>query len=523
MRAARTPAGRPAGHAHRTLPILTVAGLLLLLALNGTPPRPALLEFSLWFALGTALAAASRRLEWAYLGAAGVIALVNAVSVAKMHAVGAPLWTPELRAILDEPAILMPFIDVWAWVIAALCGLLLIWTWRHSRRVRWRRWTLVVAAFAIANVGWQFSHKEQMWKSTRSWPAYASTALLLQSRKLVVPPDEANSVCCATARAEDLRLSSALPEAERPHIVVVLLESTFDIGRLQGLSPTPSAWRRWQAVPMRVFTVGGATWVQEFAVLHGVAPPDYGPDFRFINYLAGSRLQGRLAPSLASLGYHSTSLMPYTKRFYNSEAFHRRLGMDRILGCEDLPGCAPGLPYDESENIVLQAAVDLLAQARSPQLVFLLTMSNHSPHDTHMKSSDSVCSAQHPASMCSVLADYMQRETHLAAKLAHWQDQLRQHSTRPIQIVYFGDHIPESVQKTTRTHDFLNDDNLQTIAFYFDTAANAAGPLLPPSWHCQLEPAFGASDLDALILNKAGYHSAYVQAKLARIHARAQC
>lgn len=524
MRAA-APTAPPSGTTRKNpwLPVLTAAVLLALLLLNGTPPKPPLLEFSLWFLMGITLAAVSNRLEWGYMAAAGIVVLVNAVSIAKMRAIGAPLWTPELRAILDEPAVLLPFISPWAWAAAIGFGSLLVWTWRRSQRVRWQRWTLLVAALALINVAWQLTHKDEVWKPKRNWPAYASTALLMQSRQLIVPPDTAHGVCCASARPEDLQLSTALPEPERPHIVVVLLESTFDIGRLQNLGAPPSVWRGWEAAPLRVYTVGGATWVQEFALLHGVAPPDYGPDFRFINYLAGTQLQGRLAPSLASLGYQATSLMPYTRRFYNSEAFHRQLGMQQVIGCEDLPGCTPRLSYAESEDIVLQATADLLAGAPSPQFVFMLTMSNHSPHDLRLKAADDACSMHHLAPTCSVLADYRRREAALAQKLVHWQDELRQRASRPIRIFYFGDHIPESVQQTTRPQDFVDQDNLRTVAFHFDTVAGAAKPLLPAAWHCQREPAFGVADLDALILHNAGYHSAYVQAKLERIRSSAHC
>lgn len=512
---------------HWALPLLTLAVAGALLVANGLPPRPAVLEFSLWFVAGTLLAAVSRRLEWGYLSAAALLALTDAVSVAKQRFSGAPLWAQDLPAALQAPDVLVGFVGATQWLAAGAVLLLLAWAWRRSHRVRGRRWALVLALGAFANVAYQLAHVDQVWLPERRWPPHAGTSLLMLSgwhpRGLTLPPEQLNGVCCASAPPQALRLHADAPPERRPHIVVVLLESSFDVRRIGGLATLPDPWRGWAPQPMRVFTVGGGTWVQEYALLHGVDPTLYGPDYPFIHHLAGTQLKGRLAPSLATLGYGSTSLMAYDKGFYGSARFHRALGIDAVVGCAELPDCHETRDPARRDAAVLRATADRLAGAPGPQFAFVLTMANHSPHDEGAVPLEAGCMAGHSRALCGALGDYSRREQAIEAQMRAWLQQLRQRAGRPVLVTFFGDHIPGTVAALTSPADFAGGDNRQTIAFSFDSRANGPVPLLPPDWRCQRTPAFSAAELDALILRQAGFASAYVQEKLARLRAQSRC
>jgi len=118
-------------------------------------------------------------------------------------------------------------------------------------------------------------------------------------------PDE-QLACCLRANREAERLEHV--PTKLPHVVVVLFESTFDPSAIRSSVKATRFFP--QAYPLNVHTIGGSTWVAEYALLHGVAPPIYGAGFPVINLLGPGNAEGRLPVMLRSVGYMTTTIYP---------------------------------------------------------------------------------------------------------------------------------------------------------------------------------------------------------------------
>jgi hypothetical protein len=114
--------------------------------------------------------------------------------------------------------------------------------------------------------------------------------------------------------------------------------ATFLRGTCGGVVPV-SSWLFDGAAPLRVDTVGGGTWVAEYAVFHGVSPTAHGRDHLRVLTL-GSRygLRGRLAPMLERAGYRSVAILPFAGDLLGGDAMYRSLGLRRVVDCRDVPG-----------------------------------------------------------------------------------------------------------------------------------------------------------------------------------------
>lgn len=314
-------------------------------------------------------------------------------------------------------------------------------------------------------------------------------------------------------KAEIKTESAEKPDAEKPDIVVCLQESTlnphqfdFDAETIPPFSMFNKQEDTAFVSPLRVHTVGGATWKSEFAFLAGVPSTDFGALASGVFYSVVPHLQTGFIKNLREQGYFCVALSPFTKGNYNAKPAYDHFGFDLMLQPQDL-----GYPASISKNLwhisseemmyytklILQKQHPSLENVQQPMFVYVLTMKEHGPYNTNMPNHFNLASKRLGGKAISCLNDYIDRIDSLNEAIEGLNDYLKSRET-PYVFGYFGDHqvafdnqlppkkgnfanpdyVTQFVVRTNRKTDFVQQQDFLDLAFVGGVLLDVAG--LPP-------------------------------------------
>ena len=335
-----------------------------------------------------------------------------------------------------------------------------------------------------------------------------------------VPEFEGNSqkfkekmTALLSEKAESKTESAEKPDTEKPDIVVCLQESTlnphqfdFDAETIPPFSMFNKQEDTAFVSPLRVHTVGGATWKSEFAFLAGVPSTDFGALASGVFYSVVPHLQTGFIKNLREQGYFCVALSPFTKGNYNAKPAYDHFGFDLMLQPQDL-----GYPASISKNLwhisseemmyytklILQKQHPSLENVQQPMFVYVLTMKEHGPYNTNMPNHFNLASKRLGGKAISCLNDYIDRIDSLNEAIEGLNDYLKSRKT-PYVFGYFGDHqvafdnqlppkkgnfvnpdyVTQFVVRTNRKTDFVQQQDFLDLAFVGGVLLDVAG--LPP-------------------------------------------
>ena len=335
-----------------------------------------------------------------------------------------------------------------------------------------------------------------------------------------VPEFEGNSqkfkekmTALLSEKAEGKTESVKKPDSEKPDIVVCLQESTlnphqfdFDAETIPPFSMFNKQEDTAFVSPLRVHTVGGATWKSEFAFLAGVPSTDFGALASGVFYSVVPHLQTGFIKNLREQDYFCVALSPFTKGNYNAKPAYDHFGFDLMLQPQDL-----GYPASISKNLwhisseemmyytklILQKQHPSLENVQQPMFVYVLTMKEHGPYNTNMPNHFNLASKRLGGKAISCLNDYIARIDSLNEAIEGLNDYLKSRET-PYVFGYFGDHqvafdnqlppkkgnfanpdyVTQFVVRTNRKTDFVQQQDFLDLAFVGGVLLDVAG-LLP--------------------------------------------
>ena len=311
-------------------------------------------------------------------------------------------------------------------------------------------------------------------------------------------------------KAESKTESAEKPDAEKPDIVVCLQESTlnphqfdFDAETIPPFSMFNKQEDTAFLSPLRVHTVGGATWKSEFAFLAGVPSTDFGALASGVFYSVVPHLQTGFIKNLREQGYFCVALSPFTKGNYNAKPAYDHFGFDLMLQPQDL-----GYPASISKNLwhisseemmyytklILQKQHPSLENVQQPMFVYVLTMKEHGPYNTNMPNHFNLASKRLGGKAISCLNDYIDRIDSLNEAIEGLNDYLKSRET-PYVFGYFGDHqvafdnqlppkkgnfanpdyVTQFVVRTNRETDFVQQQDFLDLAFVGGVLLDVAG------------------------------------------------
>lgn len=332
-----------------------------------------------------------------------------------------------------------------------------------------------------------------------------------------VPEFEGNSqkfkekmTALLSEKAESKTESAEKPDAEKPDIVVCLQESTlnphqfdFDAETIPPFSMFNKQEDTAFLSPLRVHTVGGATWKSEFAFLAGMPSTDFGALASGVFYSVVPHLQTGFIKNLREQGYFCVALSPFTKGNYNAKPAYDHFGFDLMLQPQDL-----GYPASISKNLwhitseemmyytklILQKQHPSLENVQQPMFVYVLTMKEHGPYNTNMPNHFNLASKRLGGKAISCLNDYIDRIASLNEAIEGLNDYLKSRET-PYVFGYFGDHqvafdnqlppkkgnfanpdyVTQFVVRTNRKTDFVQQQDFLDLAFVGGVLLDVAG------------------------------------------------
>ena len=304
--------------------------------------------------------------------------------------------------------------------------------------------------------------------------------------------------------------SAEKPDAEKPDIVVCLQESTlnphqfdFDAETIPPFSMFNKQEDTAFVSPLRVHTLGGATWKSEFAFLAGVPSTDFGALASGVFYSVVPHLQTGFIKNLREQGYFCVALSPFTKGNYNAKPAYDHFGFDLMLQPQDL-----GYPASISKNLwhisseemmyytklILQKQHPSLENVQQPMFVYVLTMKEHGPYNTNMPNHFNLASKRLGGKAISCLNDYIDRIASLNEAIEGLNDYLKSRET-PYVFGYFGDHqvafdnqlppkkgnfanpdyVTQFIVRTNRKTDFVQQQDFLDLAFVGGVLLDVAG------------------------------------------------
>ena len=169
----------------------------------------------------------------------------------------------------------------------------------------------VVAVSRLASTGWIEADP----------PANGPLSLARDARAAghpVLPPATA---CDATAK--------------RPHIIMLLDESSFDVTSAPGIK-VPAGYTDYfkssdgKQRTMIAESTGGPTWYTEFNVLTGLSARSFGDLKFYVTRIAAGRVTRGLPQALQRCGYKTVSLYPTYGDFLSARAFQKGTGVGAV-------------------------------------------------------------------------------------------------------------------------------------------------------------------------------------------------
>lgn len=250
---------------------------------------------------------------------------------------------------------------------------------------------------------------------------------------------------------------TALPSAEtcdatakRPHIIMLLDESSFDISAAPGIKLPPGYSDYFKSIDGKQRTMiaeatGGPTWYTEFNVLTGMSARSFGDLKFYVTRITANRIGRGLPQALQRCGYKTVSLYPTYGDFLSARAFQKGVGVDRFIDMAEM-----GVDEDmQPDKFYFDQALKVFAGEQpspSPVFMFVYLTANHFPW-TGVYRPDLTPDWTPPGNTAEV-DEYIRRQTMTAKDYRDFTARLaRDYPDQSFLVLRFGDHQPAISQK----------------------------------------------------------------------------
>ena len=258
----------------------------------------------------------------------------------------------------------------------------------------------------------------------------------------------------ACAEQSPMRLPKLLPDlaslsSEHPDLLVIQSESFFDprsyfpgirsdvLAEFDQLN-AESLYHGQLLVP----AWGANTVRSEFAFLSGATEAMLGVH-RFNPYRQILKAEVySVAWALKAAGYRTVCIHPYEASFYGRDKIIPHLGFDEFIDVRSFEGAERFGSY-VSDQAVADKVRSLMASAKGPIFVFVITMENHGPLHLEAPNENDYAAlySEMPPSGCEDLTVYLRHLRNADQMMGNLRNFLAQHS-RSARFCWYGDHVP---------------------------------------------------------------------------------
>jgi len=251
----------------------------------------------------------------------------------------------------------------------------------------------------------------------------------------------------AGTTAERLRTDvSCEPAGQRPHIILVHDESSFDIRAIDGVKVPPSYGRHFRsfdgkARKLLVEGAGGPSWFTEYNVLSGLSSRSYGRFQFFVTRIAAGRVERGLPRALQRCGYRTHAIYPAYGGFLGAGTYYKGVGVQQFVD-----GKALGSGVFEPDRFYFDAAASMIKRERGhgPMFLYVYLTANHFTWDYPFRAELTPEGWRDPGNAKPEVNEYLRRQAMSERDYADFLARLkRDFPGEAFLIVRYGDHQPD--------------------------------------------------------------------------------
>ena len=479
---------------------LALLGAILVLLSCTEPISP-----RFWFAIAVTAAFVAlvtfltRRLLFASVIAASLVAVVFLVSLEKQATMNMGLHSYDLFFYLNVDTFELLWGDyrryvvvVLAAVVAAIILAALTWRFDTTRLSHLASGLILVAAIGVAGAfESQASAENTPFRFLNDGNSFVSAFYLSWSETWgTLMRGQLMEAAAQTELPDFISDPKCTPATKPPHIVLIHQELLVPPSLFPRLEYDHALDRFFLSDDgtlhkLRVETYGGASWVNEFALLTGISTKAFGDMRMFVHVLMGGRLKETLPQTLAKCGYRTLMLFPMKKGYLSLDRFYRSIGFTEILDRRD-----QGAPtIRERDRFYFQNALKAMdhhfKSSDRPLFVYIQTMASHGPYDSAYMPEENVPGGGPGTS--TEMSEYLRRAAMAQRDGIFLMDEIkRRFPGESILVVRYGDHQPSATRDII--NDVWGDDSPDAgpdgspgpfITFYAIQGSNLAVPPLP--------------------------------------------
>ena len=479
---------------------LALLGALLVLLFCTEPISP-----RFWFAIAVTAAFAAlvtfltRRLLFASVVTASLVAVVFLVSLEKQATMNMGLHSYDLFFYLNVDTFELLWGDYRRYVVVVLAAVVvaiilaaLTWRFDTTQPSRLASGLALVAAIGLAGAfESQASAENTPFRFLNDGNSFVSAFYLSWSETWgTLMRGQLMEAAAETELPDFISDPKCTPATKPPHIVLIHQESLVPPSLFPRLEYDHALDRFFLSDDgalhkLRVETYGGASWVNEFALLTGISTKAFGDMRMFVHVLMGGRLKETLPQTLAKCGYRTLMLFPMKKGYLSLDRFYRSIGFTEILDRRD-----QGAPtIRERDRFYFQNALEAMDRhfksSDRPLFVYIQTMASHGPYDSAYMPEENLPGGGPGTS--AEMSEYLRRAALAQRDGGFLMDEIkRRFPNEPILVVRYGDHQPSATRDII--NDVWGDDSPDVgpdgspgpfITFYAIEGSNLAVPPLP--------------------------------------------
>ena len=238
--------------------------------------------------------------------------------------------------------------------------------------------------------------------------------------------------------------------AKRPHIIMLLDESSFDVSAAPGVKVPKGYADYFKSVDgvrrtMIAEASGGPTWYTEFNVLTGMSARSFGDLKFYVTKIAAGRVTRGLPHALQRCGYKTISLYPTYGDFLGARTFQKGVGVEQFIDMAEM-----GVDEDmQPDKFYFDQALKAFAgqqPSQSPVFMFVYLTANHFPWTSVYR--PDLTPDWTPSGNTAEIDEYIRRQAMTARDYGDFTARLaRDYPDQSFMVLRFGDHQPAISQK----------------------------------------------------------------------------
>jgi len=406
------------------------------------------LGVAVWLCLNLTLLALLRRPALSAVISLSLVALVISVSRFKFEVTWMTVTFLDVL-IIDRDTVgfllkTFPDLRTGLYTGAIVSAPLLVMLWRTDPfRIRRKVAAAVAGACMVLIGGMSLAVPEQAWEpfqGNNHVSSFVRSGVLAAAQLSTLGWIEAEA---APGDGFAAAAGPACSTVKRPHIIMVLDESSFDVSNLPGMKVPAGYAGHFRSFDgkLRSFGVegtGGPTWYTEYNVLTGLSARSFGKMMFYVTRIAAGRVERGLPQTLRRCGYKTYSLYPAPGAFLSARAFQHSAGVERMIDSTEMRAGDV-----EPDRFYYDQALRILERRRSddPHFMFVYTVANHFPWDQKYRE-DLTPGWRDPGNGVE-FDEYIRRQMMSAQDYKAFLTSLRtKFPDESFLIVRFGDHQP---------------------------------------------------------------------------------